>query len=116
MGCSTKKFRIERLPRSTIPLSFWSRMPFPSVVLLGTHTRAFGGPDRRLLGVGGVGLGSLGLRSAHTHDVRKPARLREGLKHQDQEDRERSSQKRPGSAEQPRPEDEPDKEDRRRDA
>src|SRR5215212_3080188 len=110
MGCSTKKFRIERLPSSTIPLSFWSRMPFPSVFLLGTHTRALGGPDRRLLGVGGVGGGS-----AHTHDARKPARLREGVQHQDQEDRERRSQERPGPAQQPRPEDEPQEEDRRRD-
>src|SRR5687768_1912128 len=100
MGCS-RKFTIERLPSSTIPLSFWPRMPFLSAVLLGTYAWASGGPNRRLLGVGGVGLGS-----GHTHDIGQPARLREGLQHQDQEDRERRSQKRPGSAQQPRPEDE----------
>src|SRR5215217_5981731 len=102
MGCSTKKLRIERLPSSMIPLFSCPRMPFRSAVLLGADARAFGGPYRRLLGIGSLGIGS-----AHAHDVRKPARLREGLKHQDQEDRERRSQKRPGSAQQPRPENEP---------
>src|SRR5215208_3344495 len=102
MGCS-KKFTIERLPSSTIHLfSFWPRKPFPSAVLLGTYARAFGGPDRRLLGIGSVGLGA-----AHAHNVGEPLRLREGAEHQDQEDRERRSQKRPRAAQQPRPEDEP---------
>src|SRR5215212_12077251 len=108
MGCSKKKLGIERLPSSTIPIRSRPRMPSSSSVLLGTHARAYGGTDRRLLGVRGVGVGS-----THTHYVRKPARLREGVEHQDQEDRERRRQKRPGSAQQPRPEAEPQKEDRR---
>src|SRR5215208_4115249 len=68
--------------------------------------RVFGRLDRRPLGLRSVGFGT-----AHAHDVREPARLREGIEHQDQEDRERRRQKRPGSAEQPRPEDEPNEED-----
>src|SRR5215208_5887894 len=107
MGCSKKKLRIERRPSSMIPLFVRPRMPFATSVLLGTHARAFGGPDRRLLGIGSLGLGA-----THAHYVRNPARLREGVQHQDQEDRERRRQERPGSAQQPRPEDEPQKEDR----
>src|SRR5215213_6162042 len=99
MGCSKKKLRIERRPSSTIPLFSPPRMPFRSTVLLGTDARAFGGPYRRLLGLGSVGLGS-----AHTHDIGQPARLREGVQHQDQEDRERRREEGAGSAEQPRPE------------
>src|SRR5215217_4273875 len=66
----------------------------------------------------GPPLGSrrVGIRSAYTHDTRKPARLREGLQHQDQKDRERRRQKRSRPTEQPRPEDKPQEENRRREA
>src|SRR5215213_4571745 len=66
----------------------------------------------------GPPLGSrrVGIRSAYTHDTRKPARLRKGLEHQDYKDGERRCQKRSRPAKQPRPEDKPDKENCRREA
>src|SRR5215210_9376578 len=70
----------------------------------------------RSIGWGALGGGSVGIRRARTHDARKPARLREGIEHQDQEDRKRCRKERAWSAEQPRPEEKPDEQNRRRDA
>src|SRR5215207_2890661 len=114
MGCSKKKFRTERSPRSIIPLfsCIPTRMPFSSAVLLRScPSRSFGTLCRLLLGCKRVGI-----RRAYTHDARKPARLREGLEHQDQKDRKRCRQKRARPAKKPRPEDKPDEENCRRDA
>src|SRR5215208_6505822 len=107
MGCSKKKLRIERSPRSIILLfsCFRPRMPFSSAALLRTCLlRSFGTLDRLLGGRGGR------IRRSHTHDGSEPARLREGLQHQDYKDGERRCQKRSRPAKQPRPEDKPDKE------
>src|SRR5215218_5729722 len=114
MGCPKKKLRIERWPTSTIPLFTCPRlrMPFSSAALFCAYARAVGGPDRLLL----LGVGSVGVGPAHAHDIRQPACLGEGVEHQDQEDRKRRRQKRPWTAQQPRPEEKPYEQDRRRDA
>src|SRR5215212_4013297 len=114
MGCSKKKFRTERSPRSMILLfsCFRPRMPCSSAALLRTcPLRSFGTLDHLLLGRRNVGI-----RSAHAHDGSEPARLRERIEHQDQEDRKGCRQKRARSAKQPRPEDKPDEENCRREA
>src|SRR5215204_2430919 len=108
-----KKARIERSPSSrNAPFScFRPRMPFSSAALLRTcPLRSFGTLDYLLWGR------NFGIRSAHTHDGSEPARLRERIEHQDQEDRKGCRQKRARSAKQPRPEDKPDEEDCRREA
>src|ERR687898_3632141 len=105
MGCSKKKLRIERSPSAIILLfsCLGPRMPFSSAVLLRTCLlRSFGTLDHPLLGCRRVVI-----RRAHTHDGSEPARLREGLEHQDQKDRKRCRQKRARPPEQPRPEDKP---------
>src|ERR671910_3021138 len=110
MGCSKKKLRIERSPSLIIPpiTCLRPRMPFSSAALLRTCLlRSFGTLDHLLLGCRRVGSGS-----ADTHDASEPARLREGLQHQDYKDRKRCRQKRPRPTEQPRPEDEPQEENR----
>src|SRR5215217_1239374 len=114
MGRSKKTFRIERSPRSIIPLfsCFRPRMPSSSAVLL--RTRSLG--LVRYSRPPPLGCRRVGFRRAHTHDARKPARLREGLEHQDQKDRKRCRQKRARPAKQPRPENKPDEENRRREA
>src|SRR5919112_5108193 len=113
MGCSKKKFRTEDSPIAIILLfsCIPPRMLVLSAALLRSCLlRSFGTLDLLL------GDRRVGIRRAHTHDARKPARLREGLEHQDQKDRERCSQKRSRPAKQPRPEDEPDEENCRREA
>src|SRR5919112_4168189 len=114
MGCLKKKFRTERSPRSIILLfsCVLPRMPCSSAALFRTcPLRSFGTLDHLLLGCRRVGI-----RSAHAHDGSEPARLREGLQHQDQKDRKRCRQKRSRPAKQPRPEDKPDEENGRREA
>src|SRR5215204_6983371 len=109
-----KKARIERSPSSrNAPFScFRPRMPFSSAALLRTcPLRSFGTLDHLLLGRRNVGI-----RSAHAHDGSEPARLRERIEHQDQEDRKWCRQKRARSAKQPRPEDKPNEENCRREA
>src|SRR5829696_2686993 len=113
MGCSKKKLRIERSPRSIIPpiTSLRPRMLFSSAALLRTCALAF-------IRYACPPLGSrrVVIRRAHTHDGSEPARLREGLEHQDQKDRKRCRQKRSRPAKQPRPEDKPDEKNCRREA
>src|ERR671910_2579253 len=102
MGCSKKKFRTERSPSAIILLfsCFRPYMPFSSATLLRTCLlRSFGTLDHLLW------RRNVGIRRAHTHDAGKPARLREGIEHQDQKDRKRCRQKRSRPAKQPRPED-----------
>src|SRR5215204_6564563 len=105
MGCSKKKFRTERSPSLIIPpiTSLRPRMLFSSAALLRTCALAF-------IRYAWPPLGSrrVGIRSAYTHDASEPARLREGLEHQDQKDRKRCRKKRSRPAKQPRPEDKPD--------
>src|SRR5918993_5691990 len=114
MGCSKKKLRIERSPSLIIPpiTCLRPRMPFSSAALLRTCLlRSFGTLDHPLLGYRRVVI-----RRAHTHDGSEPARLREGLEHQDQKDRKRCRQKRSRPAKQPRPEEKPYEENCRREA
>src|SRR5918994_6094441 len=114
MGCSKKKFRTERSPRSIILLfsCIPPRMLVLSAALLRTSLlRSFGTLNHFLPWCRRVGI-----RRAHTHDGSEPARLREGFEHQDYKDRKRCRQKRTRPAEQPRPEDEPQEENRRREA
>src|SRR5215204_4731445 len=115
MGCSEKKFRTERSPTLTILLfsCLPPRMPFSPAALLRTLAlRLSWGLLDHLPPLGGV----VGIGRARAHDARKPARLREGIEHQDQKDRKGCRQKRPRSPEQPRPEDKPQEEDRRGEA
>src|SRR5918997_6991958 len=113
MGCSKKKFRTERSPIAIIPLfsCIPPRMLILSVALLRICPLCSFGTLEHLLWRRNVGI-----RRAHTHDARKPARLREGLEHQDQKYGEGCRQKSSRPAKQPRPEDKPDEENCRREA